>query len=251
MCADLSSVDIKDVADAGHIRRQRDSCGKFAEKLTAARGARSIPDVSDIIERAKTGRAKCRGCGVGIASGELRFGEAWPNAYGEGEALTYYHLRCAACFRPEKFLPCFQASEHAGSADADWLTQAAEAGVQHPRLPRLVRAERAASGRARCRHCQELQEKGSLRLALHIFEEGRFSPAGTVHVACAPAYFGTKDLVERLKRLTPELDAALAAEVEQQIAQAPEPDPTSGSDEGPSVARVREADDETKRSQDA
>ena len=197
--------------------------------------------MSDIIERAKTGRAKCRGCGVGIASGELRFGEALPNAYGEGEALTYYHLRCAACFRPEKFLPCFQASEHAGSADAAGLIEAAEAGMQYPRLQRLVRAERAASGRARCRQCHELQEKGSLRIALQIFEEGRFNPAGTVHVACAPAYFGTKDLLTRLKRLTPELDAALAAEVEQQIVQAPEPDPNSARDDGPSGAGEADA----------
>src|SRR5258708_6204949 len=36
-----------------------------------------------VIEAASSGRAKCRVCGQAILKGQLRFGEALPNAYGE------------------------------------------------------------------------------------------------------------------------------------------------------------------------
>lgn len=195
--------------------------------------------VPDVIQPASSGRAKCRGCGVTIKTGELRFGESAPNPYAEGETLAYYHLRCAACFRPEKFLPCLQAQDPAQIREFDELQATAEVGIAHPRLVRLQRAERAASARAKCRHCHEPQEKGSWRLALHVFEDGRFSPMGTLHVTCAPAYFGTRDLAERIRTLTPDLDAASLAEIEQQLAQAAAPD----LEQGPGVARARDAED--------
>src|SRR4051812_24074087 len=112
--------------------------------------------MGSVIERASSGRAKCRGCGQGIAKGEERFGEALPNAYGEGESLFWFHLRCAACCRPESllaFLEQGQATLPEGSAE---LSALAREGVAQPRLSRILRAERASSGRARCRHCREL-----------------------------------------------------------------------------------------------
>jgi hypothetical protein len=168
--------------------------------------------VADVIQPASSGRSKCRGCGRGIASGELRFGESLPNAYAEGEALYWFHLGCAACMRPEKLLPALVADESEISERA-WLIETAEFGVAHRRLPRLAHAERAASGRARCRACHEPVEKGHWRFALQMFEEGRFSPIGTIHVECAEAYFGTIEILDRVQRLTPDLDAAAVAEI--------------------------------------
>jgi hypothetical protein len=46
-----------------------------------------------------------------------------------------------------------------------------------------------------------------------MFEEGRFSPIGSIHVECASAYFGTKDLLERMRKLTPSLADADADEI--------------------------------------
>ena len=49
-----------------------------------------------VFEEASSGRSKCRGCGVPIAKGELRFGERLPNPFGEGEVTHWFHPMCAA-----------------------------------------------------------------------------------------------------------------------------------------------------------
>ena len=160
--------------------------------------------VPDSIQAAPTGRAKCRGCGNAIAKAELRFGEVGPNSFGEGEATSWFHLACAALMRPEKLLPVLEASTEPQPEQA-WLLETARAGTEHHRLPRLVRAERASSGRAHCRSCRELIAKGDWRFVLQMFEEGRPTPIGTIHVSCAQAYFGTADVLARAQRLTPAL----------------------------------------------
>lgn len=170
-------------------------------------------DVPDVIELAKSGRANCRGCGRNIARGELRFGEALPNAYAEGESLFWFHLACAACMRPEKFGPLLDSGIPAIPEQA-WMRQAVTGGLAHPRLPRLLRAERASSGAAHCRQCRALVSKGSWRFALQMFEEGRMQPIGTIHVECAQAYFGTADILDRIERLTQGLTAPDLAEIE-------------------------------------
>jgi hypothetical protein len=47
------------------------------------------------------------------------------------------------------------------------------------------------------------------------------SPIGTIHLACAEAYFGTKDLMGRLGRLAPDLPPEELAQVEKQLRDAP------------------------------
>lgn len=164
------------------------------------------------LEIAASGRSKCRGCGTPIAKGELRFGERLPNPFGEGEAVYWFHPLCAACMRPEPFLDALDAAAEP-PADAEWLRKAAEVGAAHRRLPRLARAERASSGRARCRHCRELIEKSAWRLVLQIFEEGRMGSAGFIHVACAEPYFETGAILDRIEKLTPDLSAADLEEI--------------------------------------
>ena len=185
----------------------------------------------DSIQPAPTGRAKCRGCGKAIAKGELRFGESGPNSYGEGEATTWFHLSCSALMRPEKLGPVLETATEE-LPEREWLAESVRAGTEHPRLPRLVRAERASSGRAHCRSCRELIDKGDWRFALQTFEEGRPNPIGTIHAQCAEAYFGTADVVARARRLTPELNDADAADLSQALAeQRPGLAKTEGSDE--------------------
>jgi hypothetical protein len=189
--------------------------------------------VPDSIQAAPSGRAKCKGCGNAIAKAELRFGETGPNAYGEGEATNWFHLACAALMRPEKLLPVLEA-ETAEVPERDWLLRTARVGSEHERLPRLVRAERASSGRAHCRSCRELIAKGEWRFVLQIFEDGRPSPIGTIHASCAEAYFGTADLQERAERLTPDLSAEDRAELARALAvQRPGLAKTQGTDEDP------------------
>ena len=87
-----------------------------------------------------------------------------------------------------------------------WLTR-------NRRLPRVNGAERAPTGRARCRSCRELIEQGTWRIALTFFEEYRFSPSGFVHAACVAEYFETTEILDRVAHFSPDLAGTDLAEL--------------------------------------
>jgi hypothetical protein len=152
--------------------------------------------MSHAIEAAPSARAKCRGCGRAIGKGQLRLGERLPSPYAEErEQSLWFHLVCGAYKRPEVLLEAL--AEHPELPEAERLRALAEPGIAHHRLPRIDGAERAASGRARCRHCREPIARGQLRIRLCFYAEGRFEAGGFIHAMCAVAYFGTSDVVER------------------------------------------------------
>jgi hypothetical protein len=144
--------------------------------------------MAHVLEPATSGRAKCRGCARPIALGLLRFGERIPNAFAEGETTLWFHPLCAAFKRPEPFLATLE-SAPADVPEREALAAAARASLAHRRLPRIDGAERAPSSQAKCRHCKAPIGKGSWRIRLVYYEEGRFSPGGSIHLACRGAYF--------------------------------------------------------------
>ena len=174
-----------------------------------------------VIEPAATARAKCRGCGEKIAASELRFGESLPNPFAEGETHHWYHLECGAMKRPEPFLECLGAHSEP-IPDSERLSALARGGVEHPRAARISGAEHDPSGRAQCRHCRQKIDKGAWRIQLVFWEEGRFSPAGSLHAPCAGGYFGTAAILDRVKRFSPGLGDAELREVEAEL-QKPSP----------------------------
>jgi hypothetical protein len=157
-----------------------------------------------LIEPATTGRAKCRGCGERIAAGELRFGEVVPNPFAEGEATNWFHPECGAYKRPEPFLEALGATS-ASLPDAGRLEAEARLGLAHERVARINGVERSPTGRAQCRSCKGAIAKDAWRISLVFYEEGRFSPAGYVHVGCSQAYFETNEVMPRLRRFSPGL----------------------------------------------
>jgi hypothetical protein len=157
-----------------------------------------------VIEPASSGRAKCRGCGRPVPKGELRFGEALPNPFADGQMRFWYHLECAAFKRPEPFLEALGAGPPAFE-QRERLEGEARRGLAHHRLPRIDGAERSPSERARCRSCREPIAKGDWRIRLVFNEEGRFAPSGFIHACCALTYFETAEVLERVSRFSPDL----------------------------------------------
>src|SRR6187401_3812779 len=102
-----------------------------------------------VIERASSGRAKCRAYGGKITSGELRFGERLPNPFSEegGEMTHWFHLWCAAYRRPEPLLLTVNATDAVlpdGFSDLEAMKREAQLGTAHHRVPRVNVAERAS-----------------------------------------------------------------------------------------------------------
>jgi hypothetical protein len=171
--------------------------------------------MSHLIERATSGRAKCRGCGEKISSGELRFGEQLPNPFADGDnALMthWFHIPCAAYRRPEAFLEGLAATDVV-IEQREMLAHEAALGVAHHRLPRVNTAERAPTGRANCRACKTPIDKDAWRIALVYYEDGRFVPSGFIHASCAAEYLETPEFGPRLKHFSPALDDAALQEI--------------------------------------
>lgn len=128
-----------------------------------------------------------------------------PNLFGEGEATLWFHPACAAYKRPQSFLELLGLGPECNVPERSALEHAAREGVTHRRLPRIDGAERAPSGRASCRSCREPIVRGSWRIRLVFFEDGRFVPGGYVHLTCRVPYFGIDDLLDRLLHFSREL----------------------------------------------
>jgi hypothetical protein len=179
-----------------------------------------------LIQPAPTGRAKCRGCGEPIAQGALRFGESLPNPFADGETTHWFHLDCAAYKRPEPFLETVEARTEPLD-ERERLVSEAKRGVEHRRLPRINGAERSPSGRAECRSCRGPIGKGEWRISLVFYEDGRFAPSGSVHVPCSQAYFGTSDILARVRHFARKLSDEDLRELEQELRRPPRPAPDS------------------------
>lgn len=140
------------------------------------------------IETAPTGRAVCRGCKQRISKGAIRFAEEFQNPYSEegGTSFRYWHLPCAATALANEVgdaLSCHQ------EPIAD--REAIEALVRENRRPEMPFAERAGSGRARCRACDRTIKKGELRLAFERVYDSPMGPqkgAAYVHPPCLGRY---------------------------------------------------------------
>jgi hypothetical protein len=172
--------------------------------------------VPHVFEPASTGRARCRGCGRAIQRGELRFGERLPNPFAEGEMTVWFHPPCAAYKRPDAVLETL-AGTSVDVPDRAALERAAHASLAQRRLPRIDGAEKAPSAQAKCRHCREPIPRGTWRIRLVFYQDGRFAPGGYVHLDCRKAYFETDDVLEHVLHFSPDLDDEGRAELKRAL----------------------------------
>jgi hypothetical protein len=134
----------------------------------------------------------------------MRFGECLPNLFGEGEMTLWFHPLCAAYKRPQSLLETLPGANE-DLPEREKLERAAQTSVTHRRIPRIDGAERAPSGQATCRSCRELIAKGSWRIRIVFYEEGRFSPGGYIHLTCRKAYFETDEVLDAVLHFSPSL----------------------------------------------
>jgi hypothetical protein len=162
--------------------------------------------VPHLFEPATSGRSRCRGCARNIDQGELRFGERLPNPFADGEMTVWFHPLCAAYKRPEPLLEAL-ATTAAEVPDREGLERTVRASLAQRRLPRIDGAERSPGAQAKCRSCREPIERGTWRVRLAFWEEGRFAPGGFVHLDCRKAYFETDDILDRVLHFSRDLSA--------------------------------------------
>lgn len=140
------------------------------------------------VESAPSGRATCRGCKDTIAKGDLRFAEEAQNPYSEegGTSYRYWHIACAA-----KKLANEVRDALAGFDGPVEDRDAIDALVRANLRPDTPYAERAGSGRARCRACDVTIKKGELRVAFERVFDSPMGPqkgAAYIHPPCLGRY---------------------------------------------------------------
>lgn len=150
--------------------------------------------MAHIVEISKSGRARCRTCGEGIAKGDHRFGEEVANAFSAegGTSYNFHHLRCAAKKKPFELRETLKTfvGDVPEREEIDRLIAEYEPKQKPSTFPY---AEKAPSNRSHCGECHTVIAKGALRVAIKREDDGGPGPMGGapapryLHVACAKA----------------------------------------------------------------
>lgn len=176
-----------------------DAAPQEADKPDAAAGEEpELPPY--LLEAARSSRSKCRTCKRKIEKDKLRLGILFEGPYGTG--FLWHHLTCAAKRRIEDVEAAYEQKAWDDGLEVPDLAElqklkekAAEEKAKRKLAPYV---ELAPSGRAKCKHCDELIEKGETRVALLrevVFgQQARAAPVN-VHVRCVQAEMMAEDCV--------------------------------------------------------
>jgi ribosomal protein L37AE/L43A len=144
------------------------------------------------IEAARSSRSKCRTCRRKIDKGVLRLGILLEGPYGTG--YLWHHLKCAAAQKPDDLAAAYEAEAWGEGlkvpplAEMQRLRVAAEKRKSERKTPPW--AERAKTGRSKCKRCGEVIAKGSWRVILarevDVFGQARRANVN-IHPQCVTA----------------------------------------------------------------
>ncbi len=167
-----------------------------------------------LIERAKSGRAKCRKCREKIEKGDFRFGHEVASDF--GDAMQWYHLKCAAQKVPIDFGPTLK--EYAVEVpDREELEATIEKNRGKQKPTTFPYAELAPSARSSCLVCEQKIANGEPRVAIEReIDAGGFvrQGAGYLHPKCAMHYEETPDdLADQIKQNSISLTAEELAKI--------------------------------------
>jgi poly(ADP-ribose) polymerase-like protein len=179
--------------------------------------------MANVIEEAKSGRASCRTCKKTIAKGELRLGVETQTQFSDTPSLQWHHVLCAATKLPDELKAAL--AEYPGEVPnrAELEAAMAEAAKKGAAKPAgFPYVDHAPTGRAKCMQCEEMIEKGSVRIVVEReVDTGSFVTrgAGYMHPKCVPENLenvggSVDDFVASLRTNSRipqnELDAAIA-----------------------------------------
>ena len=150
------------------------------------------------IEPARSSRSKCKTCKRPIEKGSLRLGILIEGPFGTG--FLWHHLPCAAKRQWESLEEAYEGKhweagvEPPALASLQDLREKAEEKKKNKKTPPYV--EIAPTGRSKCRHCEELIEKGDLRVILtrdvEFYNQTRSGPIN-LHPKCVAAELLAED----------------------------------------------------------
>jgi len=161
-----------------------------------------------VIEGARSGRSRCKVCRRSISKGALRLGMLIEGPYGTG--YLWHHLTCAARRKFEQVEEAFEAkawNEAKTPPDdvpsLDELRKVREVAAERRKTRRPIpHAEPAPTGRAKCKHCDEPIEQGSLRVVLgrgvYFGSQMRTAPIN-VHPRCVAAELKSEDCATEIE----------------------------------------------------
>jgi hypothetical protein len=178
-----------------------------------------------VIEGARSSRSKCKSCRRKIDKDVLRIGFLIEGPYGTG--YLWHHLKCAAkrhfdrveeAYAARAWEQAKQPPNKVPELDAlRSLQAAAEENRRTRKFPPYV--ELAPSGRSKCKHCEELIEKGNPRVALgrgvYFGSQVRIA-AINVHPSCVAGEMRSEDcstevegFAESVRENTSDVDSAV------------------------------------------
>jgi ribosomal protein L37AE/L43A len=151
-----------------------------------------------LIEAARSSRSKCRTCKRKIEKDMLRIGVLLEGPYGTG--YLWHHLNCAARRRFEDVEAAYEEVSWADDVvvppleELKKLQEAAE--KKKAEKQDSPWAERAKSGRSKCKNCDETIEKDTWRVILdrevEFFGQTRTTQVN-IHTGCVAAELATDD----------------------------------------------------------
>jgi len=167
-----------------------------------APAAAAEPQAPYVIEGARSSRAKCKTCRKTIDKGVLRLGVLIEGPYGIG--YLWHHLSCAAKRRLDDVEEAYATEAWKAAKEPPEKVPTIEelrevneeAEEKRQSRPKFPFAEADPSGRAKCKQCGELMEKGSLRVVLGREVEfgSQYRTMGIqVHPACVAAEIERED----------------------------------------------------------
>lgn len=144
--------------------------------------------MAHLIEKAKSGRARCRKCREKIEKDELRFG--FESDFEGAVTMQWYHLKCAAEKVPNELSGALQDCDE-DIPDLKDLESTIAANRKSQKPTSFPYAELAPSGRSSCQVCGDKIEKDEWRIAVEReIDAGNFTRkgAGYLHPSCASEY---------------------------------------------------------------